>query len=91
MPVGMRYGIAYIHKRKEVVISLQVGSSLPIEIVMSAEGFCQDLDYIIADKKLAEIIEGIRNRKDLPADHDFGAGGGDFNTKEWEDRMGDKS
>ena len=90
MPVGMMYSIQYHHKRKDVTILLKVGSMPPIEFVMGAEAFCQDLDFIKNDKGLAGIIDGIRKRKDLPTDYDFGSGGSDFDSRKWEGMMGDK-
>lgn len=89
MPVGIRYQVNYIHKRKEVLIRFQVGTMPPIEIVMGAEAFCQDIAYIINDKGLAKFFANVKASKDLPIDHNFGAGGGDikFDQKEWEDKM----
>ncbi len=90
MPSGIAYRIDYLHKRKEVVIKFQVGSTPPIEIVMSAEGFLNDLEFIKNDKHLAHLLSIIKERKDLPIDHDFGPSGGDtkFDPREWEDKMG---
>ena len=90
MPVGIFYNLTYLHKRKEVVVNLKVGSMPPIEFVMGAEAFIQDLDYIRKDKAMAGMVEGIRQRKDLPIDHDFGAGGSDFDKSKWDNMMGDK-
>jgi len=90
MPGGIRYNVSYLHKRKEVVVNLKVGSMPPVEFVMGAEAFIQDFDYIRNDKAMASMIEGIRGRKDLPIDHDFGAGGGDFDKNKWDNMMGEK-
>lgn len=87
MPIGMRYHVHYSHKRKEVVVFLQVGAQSPVEFVMGAEAFIQDLEYIGKDKSLAKLIEHIRQRKDLPIDHDFGTGGADFDTRQWDNMM----
>ncbi len=88
--VGISYRIDYIHKRKEVVVRFQVGSMPPIMIVMGAEAFCQDIDYISKDKGLSALLSFIKERKDLPIDYDFGAEGGDkrFSPGEWENKMG---
>jgi len=89
MPVGMRYHVGYFHKRKEVVVVLQVGSMPPVEFVMGAESFFQDIEFIRNDKALSKTMEHIRECKDLPADHDFGTGGGDFDSRRWDNMMGD--
>lgn len=93
MPIGIRYNFTYIHKRKEVVISFQVGTMPPMQIVMGAEAFSQDIDYISKDQRLVKFLAVVKVRKDLPIDHDFGPEGGEirFDTKEWDDKMGDKS
>ena len=90
MPIGTRYSVSYVHKRKEVVVEFQVGSMPPFHIVMGAEAFCQDFDAIVNNEGLAKYLAFIKEKKDLPIDHDFGAQGGDkrFNPKEWEDKMG---
>jgi len=89
MPRGTSYNYGYDHQRKEVVIHLQVGSTPPVEIIMSAEAFCFDIEFMTKDKKLKHFISEVKKRKDLPADHDFGAGGSEikFNPDDWEGRM----
>ena len=90
MPVGTRYSYTYLHKRKEIVIQFQVGTAPPVEIIMGAEAFIQDIDYMSKDENIPKFLAIVRERKDLPIDYDFGEGGkqGDFNSKEWEDKMG---
>lgn len=90
MPIGIRYNVTYFHKRKEVVVEFQVGSMPPFHIVMAAEAFVQDFDFIKNDESLAKYILTIKERKDLPVDQDFGTQGGDkrFDPKQWEDKMG---
>ena len=90
MPPGIRYNVLYIHARKEVVIDFQIGSMPPIHIVMSAEAFCQDLDFLTKNEGLAKYLAIVRERKDLPVDHDFGPGGGQmgFDPKGWDNKMG---
>lgn len=90
MPIGTRYSYGYNHKRKEVVIQLQTGSSQPIKIVVGVQAFLDDIDFIRDDKNLARFISFIRERKDLPVDHDFGPGGADFDKNKWDNLMGDK-
>jgi len=87
--MGIHYNVGYNHQRKEVIVIFKIGSMPPIEVVMGAESFCQDLAYISKDPNLAKFIADIRERKDLPVDHDFGAGGGGlkFDPKEWENKM----
>lgn len=89
MPAGIAYRVQYDHKRKEVTVIFRVGSMPVVEIIMGAEAFCQDFDYISRDQNLAKFIADIRERKDLPVDHDFGVSGGGlkFDPKEWEDKM----
>ncbi len=91
MPVGIRYSFTYIHARKEVVGTIQIGSMPPFEVVMSAEGFYQDITFISKDKGLAKLMAIVKERKDLPIDYDFGSGGSGFNSKEWEGKMGGES
>ena len=88
MPSGVRYNIHYSHQRKEVTVILQIGTTPPVEYIFSAEGFLADIDYISKSKGLSEYIDLIRNRKDLPTDHDFGEQGGHlkFNPQEWENK-----
>jgi len=87
-PTGTLYSYAYNHTRKEVIIKVHIGAMQPIEIVMSAEGFFQDIDFIRKDKKLAHWLTEVRKRKDLPIDHDFGANTEiKFNPDEWEGKM----
>lgn len=88
MPMGIAYTYTYMHKRKEVAISLQVGSTPPFEFVMGAEGFIQDIEFIIADGNLAKFLAAVKERKDLPIDHKFGAGGSDL--KQWDKWMEEK-
>jgi len=87
MPIGTRYSYGYIHKRKEVFITIQTGSSPPIHIVMGVEAFLSDLDYMAKDKALTGFLAFVREKKDLPVDYDFGPGGGDFNFNDWENKM----
>jgi len=93
MPIGIRYNFTYIHKRKEVVTTFQVGTMPPFVIVMGAEAFCQDIDFIGKDRNITNFVVNVKERKDLPIDHDFGASGGEirFNPLEWEGKMGDDS
>lgn len=90
MPLtGTQYNYGYNHQRKEIIITFQVGTMQPVQIVMSAEAFLQDLDFIRKDKKLAHFLAEVGKRKDLPVDHDFGAGGSEikFDPKEWQERI----
>ena len=93
MPVvGTMYSYAYNHARKEIIIKAHIGSNQPVEIVMSAEGFFQDIDFVRKDKKLDHWISEVRKRKDLPADHNFGADAEiKFNSGEWESKMEEDS
>lgn len=93
MPSGMRYNASYNHKRKEITFIIQIGTMPAQEIIMGAEAFLQDIEFIINDKKLAMFFAKVREIKDLPIDHDFGAGGGEikFNPKDWEGKMGGES
>ncbi len=90
MLIGTQYGYGYNHKRKEVIIKLQIGAMPPVEIVMGAEAFCQDIDFISKDKRLAHFLGKVREMKDLPVDYDFGEGGGEikFDPKDWDSKMG---
>jgi len=90
MPMGTRYNFTYIHARKEVVGFIQIGAQPPVEIVMGAEAFLQDITFISNDNGLKRLLQVIKERKDLPVDHDFGAGGGGFDMKQWDQRMEDK-
>ena len=87
MPGGIRYNIGYNHKRKEVMLILQIGSQPPVEFVMGAESFIQDLDFITHSEGLKKAIDVIRVRKDLPIDYDFGIDGSDFDNRKWEEKM----
>lgn len=86
-----QYSFGYDHKRKEVVFNLKIGSSPPVQFIMSAEAFIQDILFMNNDQQLAHFLGEVRKRKDLPVDYDFGAGGSEirFDPKEWEDRMND--
>ena len=88
--VGTVYSYGYNHARKEIIFKLQVGTMPEIQIVMSAEAFIQDLDFVRKDQRLAHFISEIKKRKDLPINYDFGAGGSEikFNPEEWDKRMG---
>ena len=90
MPRGTIYNYGYDHQRKEVVVNFRIGSSPPIEIIMSAEAFLFDLEFMANDQKLKHFISEVKKRKDLPVDYDFGVGGSEikFDPKEWEGKMG---
>lgn len=91
MPTGTSYRYGYNHKRKEVIISFQVGTTPPVELVIGVEAFFQDIDFIRGDRQLAHFLAEVRKRKELPSDHDFGPGGGEikFNPDDWEGKMKD--
>ena len=90
---GTMYSYAYNHIRKEVILRIHIGTNQPIEIVMSAEGFFQDIEFVRKDKKLAHFIAEIKKMKDLPANYDFGPGGSEirFNPEEWDNKMKEDS
>ena len=90
MPVGIRWSGVYNHQRKEVHFIVQTGTSQPIEIIAGAEAFLSDIQFLLKNEGLAAFLKVIRDRKDLPADHDFGPDGGRANfNQEWENRMED--
>jgi len=89
---GTVYSYGYNHQRKEVFFRIQVGTMPMIEIVMGAEAFIQDLDFIKKDQKLAHFISEVRKRKELPANYDFGAQAEiKFDADEWGKKMGEES
>lgn len=92
MPIGTTYSYGYNHARKEIYIRFQIGTTPPFELAMGVEAFFQDIAFIKNDKQLAHFLAVIKERKDLPVDHDFGPGGGEikFDPKDWEDKMGGK-
>ena len=85
MPGGIFYNVQYNHKRKEVTVLFRVATRVTAGIVIGAEAFIQNFDFIRNDKNLAKLVEAIRERKDLPGDHDFGVAGGDTDIKKLED------
>ena len=87
--LGTIYGYGYNPKRKEVMFKLQIGSIPEIQIVMGAESFIPDLDFMAKDKKLVHFISEVRKRKDLPTDHKFEPGEEEIRWKEeWDNKMG---
>jgi len=88
-PTGTMYSYAYNHARKEIILRVHIGTNTPTEIVMSAEGFFSDLEFIRKDKKLAHFLSEVKKRKDLPVDYDFGENADiKFDENEWDKRMG---
>ena len=87
-PTGTSYSYAYNHTRKEIIIRMHVGTNQPFEIVMGAEAFIQDIDFVRKDKKLAHWLGEVRKRKDLPIGTPGADAEIDFNPGEWEDKMG---
>ena len=86
--IGTQYSYGYNHKRKEVVLKIQIGTMAPIDIVISAEAFFQDIDFIAKDKKLVHFLAEVRRRKDLPTNHNFGDEAEiKFDPDEWGKKM----
>ena len=82
------YNFQYNHQTKEVTGTMQVGLSPPAKFLISAEAFIQDVDFLKRDKNFVRFLADVRERKDLPTDHDFGPGGGQikFNPRDWESK-----
>ena len=82
------YSYKYVHKTKEVVIQVSVGGGPPLNAIMSAEAFTQDMEFIKSDQKLAHFLSVVKERKDLPIDHNFGEDEDiKFDPEAWEKRL----
>ena len=84
----LAYSYRYNHKTKEVIAKVQIGFQPPVDIVMGAEAFTQDIEFMANDKKLAHFLSEVKRRKDLPTDYDFGKDAEiKFDEGEWDQRM----